>query len=157
MFVRRRRASTKKCHNTQTWHLNYTVPRDCPHCLCYSCWISNVILFIVGFTYKCIPYNFSSNRLCTSAVAPSWAPLLKGCRILVAARSVGRWQRVWTPEAVCSAALWLALLSGDDPSSPSSTPGHRDSAPATRGTPLPPLISRQGKHKPKYVTVRLTF
>lgn len=48
-------------------------------------------------------------------------------------------------EAVCPAELWLALLSGGDPSSPSSTPGHQDSALVTPGTPLPPLISRKSQ------------
>lgn len=46
------------------------------------------------------------------------------------------------PEAVCPAELGPALLSEDDSSSPSSTPGHQESAPVTPGTPLPHLIAK---------------
>lgn len=46
------------------------------------------------------------------------------------------------PGAVCPAELGPALLSEDDPASPSSTQGRQDSAPVTPGTPLPHLIGK---------------
>lgn len=51
------------------------------------------------------------------------------------------------PEAVCPAELGRALLSEDDPSSPSSTPGPQESAAAAPGTPLPRLIGWENAYR----------
>ena len=116
-------------------------------------WVCTVIRRLrgscsVNLFFDC---SFYYPELCTSAVALSWAPPLTGCKILTADRSAGRWERVWKLGAVCPAELWLARLSGVDPFSPSSIPGHPDSALVTPGTPLPPLISSKREHKWKDV------
>lgn len=93
--------------------------------------------------------NLKSNdsvMSCTSAAAPSWAPLLSGCRTQAATRIVVREGRAEKLEAAGPALLWRALPSEGDLAAPSSAPRHRDLLLATPGTPLPLLTSMTDRH-----------